>query len=490
MRLNDPQSDALFWNLWESHRKVFFRKCLKIMYGDIDEAEDALSSAMLKAREKMIRNCGGIQNFKGWALRLTENVCIDLLRRHRRLVRYCDVPESFTENHADDDFLLMQSGESHHSREAVLQEIFRMVISLPLRLREPFLLRFFLAAPYRCIAGRLCITEENARKRIQEARSVLRLQYGAKINGLLCSSLREREMETESPVMMRIQQDAHSVLGVGEPEVDVHWATAWIVNTPPGTGIDREVLVFLPLKAGWLEKRLASFLEYITKHPGGWKKNLELAQIFYAVGIWDKAEKEFRHVLKKYPLSFTAWTLLGGMLMESGRTEEAAVLFREAGSLAYRDSSREYLSGMSALCRGRCVEAFASFEKASELEPANISFRHAMGICLFRSERYSEALGHFEDILAGRPGDIVSLAYCCETSFVFDRLKDAGKYIDLILRNNPYDLFALKRNEKLENRMGVVRGQGRERLQRLMKRLERLKRMIGGAENEKFTGKR
>ncbi len=479
---DDPQSDAVFWNLWECHREILFRKCLKIMNGDVDEAEDALSSAMLKAREKMILNCGTIQNFKGWALRLTENVCIDILRRQRRLVRYDDLPELRSESHVDDDFFVMESGESYDSGESALNDVFLLVNSLPLRLREPFLLRFILSEPYRRIAGRLGITEENARKRIQEARSVLRLQYGARISGLLASSLPERETARESQVTARIREYVLSILGDGEPEVDVPRATGWIVNTPPCNGTENEVLVFLPLKAGRQEKRLVSLLKYIAKHPGGWKISLELAQIFYAVGIWDKAEREFRLVLKKHPRSLTAWTLLGSMLMEAGRTEEAAGLFREAGAHAHRDSSREYLRGMSAMCQGRVEEAFAFFQRAGQAEPANISFRHAMGICLFRSRRYAEAFGHFRDILADRPGDIVSLAYCCETSILFDRLKDAEGYIDLILRNNPYDLFALKRNEELENRMGIYRWRGRQRLQRVTEGLERVMRMIGGAE--------
>jgi RNA polymerase sigma factor (sigma-70 family) len=484
---NDSQKDAVFWHLWENNREIFFKKCLKIMGGDIDEAEDALSSAMLKARDKMLLNFGRIENFKGWALRLTENVCFDLLRRHRRLVHYGEIPEYFADNKIDDSFFLIECREKYRFQETALQEVFRLANRLPLRLREPFLLRFFLAEPYRCIADRLCISEENVRKRIQEARSVLKRQYGSKISRLLSSSLRERDMDPESPLVTKIRRNVREVLGDVEPEVDVPLTTAWIVNAPPETGGEKEVLFFLPLRGGRLENRAAALMQYVARHPGGWKKKLELAQIFLAAGLWDKAEKELRHVLEKHPRSFTGWLILGVMLAASCRREEAAGLFEEAGSLAKRASSKEFFSGMAALCRSSGGEALPFFEKASGLEPANISFRQAMGTCLFKSERYSEALDCFSEILAKRPEDVVSLAYCCEVSFVLNRLENAGEYIDAMLKGNPHDLFALKRRERLEDRRGDANGETRKKLRRLMGQFKRLQRMIEGAENENHS---
>jgi hypothetical protein len=197
----------------------------------------------------------------------------------------------------------MESTEKYHSREAVLKGIFEFVCNLPGRLREPALLRFLFSEPYRDIAGRLHITEGNARKRIQKARSVLKLQFGEKITGLFSSS-EEIEIAPDSPVMNKIRQDANSILDTVESELELCCKTAWVINTLPITGTAREVLVFLPLKPCWHGKGFASFLKYISKHPGGWKRQMELAQMLYAVGIWDQAEKGFRHILKKRPPFF------------------------------------------------------------------------------------------------------------------------------------------------------------------------------------------
>ncbi len=478
MILDESKRDVDFWNLWENDRQVFFGKCLKLMNGDVCEAEDALSAAMLKAREKMIHYREKIRNFKGWALRLTENVCLDHLRKHRRLISYGEIPESLAPKEFDQGYLFMESTEEYTSLESLLEGIFEFVYRLPRRLREPALLRFLFSVSYRDMACSLHITEENARKRVQEVRSALKVKYGGKIGDLVSAFPAEGGSEAESPVMKKIREDARSVLDSCKTELELSCVTAWIVDALPLTGRVGKILVFLPLKPAWRQKGYESFLKYLSLHPGGWKRRLELAQILCAAGIWDQSEKQFRHVLKKHPRSFSAWIFLGNMLMESGRTNEAEMLFRQAGSLAHRNSSREYLAGMSAMCRGERDEALRSFERALGLEPSNVAFRHAMGICLFRWGLYTDAMGIFEDILSESRGDIVSLAYCCEISILLGRMTDAAEYVDGILAENPDDYYGLARKAGLNGRNGEAEKEERARLRRIAGQFEQLARMI------------
>jgi RNA polymerase sigma-70 factor (ECF subfamily) len=480
MLLDESKRDVDFWNLWENDRQVFFGKCLKLMNGDVCEAEDALSAAMLKAWEKMIHYREKIHNFKGWALRLTENVCLDHLKKHRRLIRYGEIPESLAPKEFDQGHLFLESTEEYNSLEALLEGIFEFVYRLPRRLRDPALLRFLFSVSYRDMACRLHITEENARKRVQEVRSVLKVKYGGKINDVVSSFPGEAGMEAESPVVEKIREEAWSVLDGCGAEVELSCVSAWIVDALPIAGRAGEILVFLPLKPGWRHKGCESYLKYLSRHPGGWKRHLELAHILRAAGIWDQSEKQFRHVLKKHPRSFSAWISLGNMLMESGRTNEAEMLFRQAGSLAHRDSSREYLAGMSAMCREEREEALRLFERALALEPSNVVFRHGMGICLFRSGLYTDALGIFEDILSESQGDIVSLAYCCEISILLGRMTDAAEYVDGILAENPDDYYGLARRVELDGRNGEAEKQERARLRQIAGQFEQLARMTRG----------
>ena len=56
--------DSLFWLEWQKHQEYLYRCCVKWMGGNSTNAEDALSMAMLKAREKIQQCSKTIENFK------------------------------------------------------------------------------------------------------------------------------------------------------------------------------------------------------------------------------------------------------------------------------------------------------------------------------------------------------------------------------------------------------------------------------------------
>jgi DNA-directed RNA polymerase specialized sigma24 family protein len=69
-----------FWKLWQEEWESLYRCCLKRMGNNPTLAEDALSQAMLKAREKVQAGACRIENFKAWVRTLTRNLCTDMLR--------------------------------------------------------------------------------------------------------------------------------------------------------------------------------------------------------------------------------------------------------------------------------------------------------------------------------------------------------------------------------------------------------------------------
>jgi RNA polymerase sigma factor (sigma-70 family) len=485
MFMDELQRDVEFWDLWEKNKKVFFGKCLRLMNGDVYEAEDMLSAAMLKAREKMIDNLDGVRNFKSWALRLTENVCLDQLRKDKRFICYSEVPDSLVQDESNNSHMSEESIERYCSREELLQGIFQFIHNLPVRLREPALLRFFFLESYHNIAGRLNITEDNARKRIQQARLAMRCKYGDKIG--IFFSTEEKNITRDSSVLKMIRQSVDTNLNAAEPELNFGFKTAWTVNTAPVTGSDREVPVFLPFKPVWRGKGFVSFMKYISMHRGGLKKHLELGQMLSVIGQWDPAEKILRHIIKKRPRSFQARIFLGEMLMKSERTEAAASLFQETVSLVYRGSSRHFLSGMASMSRNETADAINHFKKAREMEPSNLAFCHAKGICLFMSGRYEEAYGFFSDFLKARPRDLVSLVYCCESSILTNQTMRALNYADRILMDNPYDFFALKRKSSLAGQKTRPDKGEIKRLNCLTEQFEKISMIIKDSENYKFT---
>jgi RNA polymerase sigma factor (sigma-70 family) len=171
--LADGNTSA-FWNLWDIHKGRLYQLCLWQMNGVREDAEDALSRCMLRALEKLPHASGRIENLGAWLSRLTVNLCVDIHREHKREARRLESIDDVLP--APGDVLLTAADSPEDvflSREAI-GYVFGVVNDLPPRLREPFALRFFQEMDYGDIAEQLILTSDNVRKRIQQARDILR----------------------------------------------------------------------------------------------------------------------------------------------------------------------------------------------------------------------------------------------------------------------------------------------------------------------------
>lgn len=173
-----------FWMLWDLHKGHLYHLCLWQMGGVREDAEDALSRAMLRALEKLPTNARKIGNFRAWLSRLTLNLCVDMHRERRRQVRRLESFENAQPGSAD---RMLAADNGSPEQGLINREVFayvcRAVDDLPRRLREPFVLRFFQEMDYREIAERLILSTDNVRKRIQQARDILREQLNRFLQG-------------------------------------------------------------------------------------------------------------------------------------------------------------------------------------------------------------------------------------------------------------------------------------------------------------------
>ncbi len=160
-----------FWRSWQRERAFFVRMCRRWLPGQRHEVEDVLSHGALKALHFLQRNPGRVRRFRPWALRILYNLCIDQMRARSRGVLL----------DRGDEEQVCESPRGHLARPD--HEVFRgelgtaldqAIAALPPRLRRTFELRFLEVMPYTEIAEQLEISEENARKRIQQARILLR----------------------------------------------------------------------------------------------------------------------------------------------------------------------------------------------------------------------------------------------------------------------------------------------------------------------------
>ncbi|MCU0545758.1 MAG: sigma-70 family RNA polymerase sigma factor [Oscillatoriaceae cyanobacterium Prado104] len=167
---------ANFWPLWQQHQDYLYRCCCKWM-GNPTDAEDALSRAMLKAWEK-VRDCTVvIKNFKAWLTKLTYNLCADIHRENDRSAVAVDSLDTIATDNAT-ELISQQETPIISATNREVELFFREAIDeLPGRLRETFLLYFESELSYQEIAEQLGILYDNVRKRISQARSILRQRF-------------------------------------------------------------------------------------------------------------------------------------------------------------------------------------------------------------------------------------------------------------------------------------------------------------------------
>jgi DNA-directed RNA polymerase specialized sigma24 family protein len=167
-----------FWRLWLREREYFNKMCLRWLRGNRHDAEDVLSKAALNAVVYMRHNPQVIQRFRPWMLRVLSNLCTDILRARLRGLAF----ERGTRRPSPWCWSAGPTVRCPTTRSCAgrsPRRSSRPRAVLPPHLYEVFALRFLEELPYDRISEALMITPQNARKRIQQVREILREELRA-----------------------------------------------------------------------------------------------------------------------------------------------------------------------------------------------------------------------------------------------------------------------------------------------------------------------
>lgn len=164
-----------FWQVWLQHSDYLKKRSYHFLNHQRDEAEDAMSTTMLKAQNNFIKSSGSINNIRAWLTTILHNACMD---GHRNIKRSKEVfigSELLDfENLASQEVGRAQTPEELVDIQESLEVLYCRILELPAALREPLLLRAIEHLSYSEIAQQLELTEVNVRKRVQQARGRLR----------------------------------------------------------------------------------------------------------------------------------------------------------------------------------------------------------------------------------------------------------------------------------------------------------------------------
>jgi len=164
--------EEIFWRVWLQHRSYLRAHALRFSSGNMADAEDALSEAMLKAAQTF--SASAIRNHRAWLVRLVHNACMD---RHRSNRRQSRLAKDITDADAQSaPAVAIQPDRSPEDLLAAIQQIGdlqRALTALPDFLAEPLMLYLDEHSDAE-IASHLNVTREVVRKRRQIARALLR----------------------------------------------------------------------------------------------------------------------------------------------------------------------------------------------------------------------------------------------------------------------------------------------------------------------------
>jgi RNA polymerase sigma-70 factor (ECF subfamily) len=115
-----------------------------------------------------------INNEKAWLARLLHNLCVDLHRSNRRRLDHMDRVREIQEIESSAAIQARKSPEEALLNGELARKMDAAITSLPTKLRAPLTMRLVNGESYPEIAERLELSNENARKRVQQARALLR----------------------------------------------------------------------------------------------------------------------------------------------------------------------------------------------------------------------------------------------------------------------------------------------------------------------------
>ncbi len=404
------------------------------MSGRVENAEEAFSRAGMLAFEKYSQQEDKILNPHAWLFRLTYHVCIDLHRELRREGRWVVVDsEAVTASSipiwSGQREVNPERGYLHHEKEEFLGGCIQ---ELPLKLRSVMIPLLCQGRSYGEIADSLAISESTLRKRVQDARALMRQNLSTYLAGKLRKPVAKGLENTRPP----------------KPEWDSWSRVSPVAVTKAQVLVDGRleevVLTFAETSRKSSHPSVGRLETYIEKHPTGWKKRMELGRLLRLSGHFERAEVQYRAVIERRPCELNAWIELAEILPALGRRSEMPEIYREALRAAPRPASRKHLEGLMARCEKRWRESIQALKEAAEIEPRNASHWMVLTEIYLEVGWSVEALSASDQALSLEPNNPLVLILNHDALLASGRPTRAGQQIARSLElddSNPLSLL-------------------------------------------------
>ncbi|YAG10828.1 Tetratricopeptide repeat protein [Nostoc sp. DSM 114161] len=207
------------------------------------------------------------------------------------------------------------------------------------------------------------------------------------------------------------------------------------------------------------DPKLKTLSKYMQQYPQGWKKRLELAKLFYAMGRWEQAIDEYRQIIELQPQLLDARLQLAKILHLMGRQTEAIEIYENALPLSSNEANRQHIHGLIEACKGDNQKAIKALESAACLEPDKVVHWLALGQVHMAIENTVAALQAFDTVLSLNPDDIVALILSYDALIAMGNFQAAKEKLSKVVKLAPDDFQVLQRQLDERCRMRLVLGE-------------------------------
>jgi len=432
-RLGD--NDA-FEAIWREHRPRVASLCRRYLGGKqpdpaVDE-NDLVVDTFLRA----LHHLDGYEERPGaglgcWLATVARTICLNhLAKQRRRLSCTAGWPAEYDLAETTPDALVETTVQS--------RELIRVVAHAVHGLPEPYRAAFKLHLEQysnREIAGLVGVSETNAAKRVQRARTLLQPPLSA----LLGVAPR-----VARALLPTVEQSLSAIV------TDVRIVT---LTLPGGAEIQLCLRVRRDLAAR--EREIDALRQELRALPRAWRKRLEIAEICDHAGRWQEAREAYGEVLAIRPGCFPAVLRLGEMLLDEGAREEAAALYDAALERDPDAATRAALRAGSCLAREEYDAAATAFRAALALQPSER--RHFLGLhqALRRLNRWEEQLENLARLREVHPTDLFGYVEAFAPFARLERFHEALEMLERAVALDPNDPVAIK--QLFQVRMNLCR---------------------------------
>lgn len=411
---SDAHDSSELARIWREHAPEILERCHRWTGGRADDAQEAFSRAWARAVGKFASPGFAPTDVRAWLLTLTYRVCMDLHReRRRRAEETLEPADAPTPAYLG----VMENDPERLALDRELTDFLLQGISeLPSRLREA-MLGYIACGSYGELAERLGIREANARKRIQQARTVLRAHLDDYHAGRAQAARAARvDLLVPHGVMRPRGLDGARALRPA------------IAKLQDGVEVDTEIWLggAVPRSTA---ARLGALERYVAAYATGSVRVVELGRLRIDAGEMELAARELEMAIARQPHRGENWIELAQVLFALRRTETLSILHARAIDFVPR-AARRFLAGLAAESASRYDEAKIAYAEAHEAAPESARPLAATARLLLQQGKISAGLAALDEALAHDDADVAAL------TLGYHELRLAGRLLERRRRND------------------------------------------------------